>query len=312
MPREPERKRDTARPASNRLFLKISGRRLRAYVKHVGRRSGREYVNPASAYPLSDGFVLPILNGLDSQCVRNVLNTGRLTLVAAATSTRSSALSSFPRPTRCPPSPAGSSARSSPAALRTSCRHTSTQLPPPPPIAESRPTRQLQLRAPRSHEAAIPVPTEVGFASVPTAARTSSLRARRSTPPRRSPDWSSTANGSTAPSEQQVFGWDRSRPWSATGEHAELRSAAARRLLSAQLRFAEGSQPGTARCRRQAGPSSEMIARRVSRAMVDAPCAPLAIVNSRRRLVAKRDRRCVFDPHFAVRLSVCRRCRSWR
>jgi hypothetical protein len=83
MPRETERNRDAARPASNRLFLKISGRRLRAYSigKHVGRRSGREYLNPASAYPLGDGFVLPILYGLDSQWVRNVLGTGRLTLV---------------------------------------------------------------------------------------------------------------------------------------------------------------------------------------------------------------------------------------
>ena len=63
MPRKTERKRDAARPASNRVFHKISGRRLRAYsiVKHVGPRSGREYVNPAIAYPLGDGFVIPIL-----------------------------------------------------------------------------------------------------------------------------------------------------------------------------------------------------------------------------------------------------------
>jgi hypothetical protein len=75
--------RDPVRAASNRLFLKISGRRLRAYsiVKHVGRRSGCEYANPVSAYPLGDGFVITILYGLDSQWVRNVLATGRLTLV---------------------------------------------------------------------------------------------------------------------------------------------------------------------------------------------------------------------------------------
>jgi hypothetical protein len=81
--REAEPGRDAGRSVSNRLFLKISGRRLRSYsiVKHVGRRSGREYVNPASAYPLGDGFVIPILYGLDSQWVRNVLETGRLTLV---------------------------------------------------------------------------------------------------------------------------------------------------------------------------------------------------------------------------------------
>ena len=60
MARAIERKRDAARPMSNRLFLKISGGRLRAYsiVKHVGRRSAREYVNPANAYPLGDGFVI--------------------------------------------------------------------------------------------------------------------------------------------------------------------------------------------------------------------------------------------------------------
>ena len=83
MARETEPRRDAARPASNQLFLKISGRRLRAYsiVKHVGRRSGREYVNPVSAYPLGDGFVITILYGLDSQWVRNVLTIGQLTLV---------------------------------------------------------------------------------------------------------------------------------------------------------------------------------------------------------------------------------------
>jgi deazaflavin-dependent oxidoreductase (nitroreductase family) len=80
---EPGGGREAARPASNRLFLKISGRRLRAYsiVKHIGRRSGSEYVNPVSAYPLGDGFVITILYGLDSQWVRNVLSTGRVTLV---------------------------------------------------------------------------------------------------------------------------------------------------------------------------------------------------------------------------------------
>lgn len=62
-----ETKRDPVRGASNRLFLKISGRRLCAYsiVKHVGRRSGRDYANPVGAYPLSDGFVITILYGLN-------------------------------------------------------------------------------------------------------------------------------------------------------------------------------------------------------------------------------------------------------
>jgi deazaflavin-dependent oxidoreductase (nitroreductase family) len=75
--------RDRTRATSNRLLLRIAGRSLRAYsiVKHYGRRSGREYVNPVSAYPLGDGFVIAILYGLDSQWVRNVVTTGRVKLV---------------------------------------------------------------------------------------------------------------------------------------------------------------------------------------------------------------------------------------
>jgi deazaflavin-dependent oxidoreductase (nitroreductase family) len=109
---------DVVRRLSNRLFLNISGRRLRAYsiVKHVGRRSGRQYVNPVSVYPLGDGFVITILYGLDSQWVRNVLATGRLTL---RTRGRDHALvrpELIPRRRHCPRIPGGSSARSEPPA----------------------------------------------------------------------------------------------------------------------------------------------------------------------------------------------------
>jgi hypothetical protein len=67
---------------ANRIFMYVSGRRLRAYsiVRHVGRTSGREYRNPVSAYPLGDGFVIPVLYGARSQWVRNALATGRLVL----------------------------------------------------------------------------------------------------------------------------------------------------------------------------------------------------------------------------------------
>jgi deazaflavin-dependent oxidoreductase (nitroreductase family) len=67
---------------SNRLFLKIAGKRFRAYsiLKHTGRRSGREYQNPVSAYPLGDGFVIPVLYGTGSQWVRNVMAAGGFTL----------------------------------------------------------------------------------------------------------------------------------------------------------------------------------------------------------------------------------------
>jgi len=74
--------RDPVRGLSNRLFLRISGRRLRAYsvVRHTGARTGREYTNPVSAYPLGDGFVIPVLYGRESRWVQNALATGGLTL----------------------------------------------------------------------------------------------------------------------------------------------------------------------------------------------------------------------------------------
>jgi deazaflavin-dependent oxidoreductase (nitroreductase family) len=75
-------RRDPVRSLSNRFFLKISGKWFRAYsiVTHTGRRSGREYRNPVSAYPLGDGLVIAVLYGAQSQWVRNVMATGRLAL----------------------------------------------------------------------------------------------------------------------------------------------------------------------------------------------------------------------------------------
>jgi hypothetical protein len=75
-------RQDPLRSLANRIFLTISGRWFRAYsiVRHVGRTSGREYQNPVSAYPLGDGFVIPVLYGTQSQWVRNVMAAGRFTL----------------------------------------------------------------------------------------------------------------------------------------------------------------------------------------------------------------------------------------
>jgi deazaflavin-dependent oxidoreductase (nitroreductase family) len=75
-------KRDPVRSLANRVFLLVSGRWFRAYsiVRHVGRTSGRAYQNPVSAYPLGDGFVIPVLYGTQSQWVRNVMAAGRFTL----------------------------------------------------------------------------------------------------------------------------------------------------------------------------------------------------------------------------------------
>lgn len=75
-------RRDPIKSVSNRILLRISGKRARAYsiVRHVGRRSGIEYHNPVSAYPLGDGFVIPVLYGVGSQWVRNVIAVGRFVL----------------------------------------------------------------------------------------------------------------------------------------------------------------------------------------------------------------------------------------
>lgn len=75
-------RRDPVQSLANRLLLKISGGPFRAYsvVRHVGRRSGREYRNPVSAYPLGDGFVIAVLYGTESQWVRNVLAAARFVL----------------------------------------------------------------------------------------------------------------------------------------------------------------------------------------------------------------------------------------
>lgn len=67
---------------ANRFALRVSGRSLRSYsiVQHVGRTTGREYRNTVSAYPLDDGFVIPVLYGRQSQWVRNVMAAGKFTL----------------------------------------------------------------------------------------------------------------------------------------------------------------------------------------------------------------------------------------
>jgi deazaflavin-dependent oxidoreductase (nitroreductase family) len=91
-------KRDPVRSLANRVFLTISGRWFRAYsiVRHVGRTSGRAYQNPVSAYPLGDGFVIPVLYGTQSQWVRNVMAAGRFTLRTKGRDYPLSGRSSFP------------------------------------------------------------------------------------------------------------------------------------------------------------------------------------------------------------------------
>lgn len=74
--------RDVVRALSNRVFMTISGRWFRSYsiVNHVGRRTGRAFRNPVSAFPYGDGFVIAVLYGMESQWVRNVVAAESFTL----------------------------------------------------------------------------------------------------------------------------------------------------------------------------------------------------------------------------------------
>ncbi len=68
------------------LVRKIAGTRLGSLyfdlsvLKHVGRRSGREYVTFLAAYPLGDGFVLTLAYGPNVDWCRNIIATGTCTL----------------------------------------------------------------------------------------------------------------------------------------------------------------------------------------------------------------------------------------
>lgn len=70
---------------ANRLGRRIAGTRLGMLyfnlgaLHHVGRRSGRTYVTPLSAYPLGDGFVLGLAYPHVDWC-ENVLAAGKCTL----------------------------------------------------------------------------------------------------------------------------------------------------------------------------------------------------------------------------------------
>jgi deazaflavin-dependent oxidoreductase (nitroreductase family) len=69
----------------NRYLRRIAGTRLGmlyfdlGVLHHVGRRSGKPYVTPLSAYPLGDGFVLSVAYPKVDWC-ENVLAAGKCTL----------------------------------------------------------------------------------------------------------------------------------------------------------------------------------------------------------------------------------------
>jgi len=59
-------------------FTSLFAARLRAFgiVTHVGRRSGRLYRTPVNVFRESDGFLIALTYGRDSEWVRNVLAAG--------------------------------------------------------------------------------------------------------------------------------------------------------------------------------------------------------------------------------------------
>jgi deazaflavin-dependent oxidoreductase (nitroreductase family) len=67
----------------NPLIKKLAGRRhfmMAAQIRHVGRRSGRSYVTPASASRIGDLIVIPLTFGNSSDWSRNVRAAGGCTI----------------------------------------------------------------------------------------------------------------------------------------------------------------------------------------------------------------------------------------
>lgn len=63
----------------NPLIVKLAGRRhfgMAAQIQHTGRRSGRQYVTPASARISGDVVVIPLTFGSQSDWSRNVRAAG--------------------------------------------------------------------------------------------------------------------------------------------------------------------------------------------------------------------------------------------
>jgi deazaflavin-dependent oxidoreductase (nitroreductase family) len=72
--------RQVNKASFNRLTLTFGGRHLFAVVHHVGRRSGHAYTTPVVAWPLSDGFIMSLPYGADTDWCRNLLAAGQGTI----------------------------------------------------------------------------------------------------------------------------------------------------------------------------------------------------------------------------------------
>ena len=64
----------------NPIIKKFAGHRVYALVKHVGRRSGKQYATPVVVEQTPDGFVIPLAYSQDADWCRNVLAAGHFSL----------------------------------------------------------------------------------------------------------------------------------------------------------------------------------------------------------------------------------------
>jgi hypothetical protein len=66
----------------NPWMLKVAGRYNipQSIVTHIGRKSGRTYSTPIVAFPVSNGFIIPLPYGAGVDWCRNILTAGNCTL----------------------------------------------------------------------------------------------------------------------------------------------------------------------------------------------------------------------------------------
>lgn len=53
-----------------------------AAIRHIGRKSGKQYSTPVGAERVDDGFIIPVAYGIQADWLQNVLAAGRAAVVA--------------------------------------------------------------------------------------------------------------------------------------------------------------------------------------------------------------------------------------
>jgi len=71
----------------NPVMMRLAGRKhwYASVIRHVGRRSGREYATPVVADRVEDGFIVPLPYGTGVDWLRNVLTAGSATVRSSGT-----------------------------------------------------------------------------------------------------------------------------------------------------------------------------------------------------------------------------------